>query len=66
MASSTLALLGDLSAVVFSRVHATLYPTVSVDWSVGWTVGQLVGNAFVFSAFFGQFLHHCSCPIARD
>ena len=50
MASGTLALLGDLSAVVFSRVHTTLYPTVSVHWLVGWSVG----NAFVFLAFFGQ------------
>ena len=27
----------------------------SVGPSVGWSVGWLVGNAFVFSAFFGQF-----------
>ena len=34
--------------------------------SVGWSVRRSVGNAFVFLAFFGQFSHHCSCPIARD
>ena len=47
---------------VFSRVHATLYPTVSVRRLVGWSVTHLL----VFLAFFGQFLHHCPCPIARD
>ena len=34
--------------------------------SVGWSVGWLVGNAFAFLMFSGQFLHDCSCPIARD
>ena len=37
---------------VFSRVHATLYPTVSVRRLVGWLVGWSVGNAFVFSGSF--------------
>ena len=38
----------------------------SVGRLVGWSVDWSVGNAFVFSAFFGQFSHHFSCPIARD
>ena len=62
MASGTLALLGDLSAVVFSRVHVTLYPTVSVRWwvgqfvgrSVGWSVGWSVTHLF-FRRFLGSF-----------
>ena len=35
---------------VFSRVHATLYVTMSVRRLVGWSVGLSVGNAFVFYA----------------
>ena len=26
--------------MIFSRVHATLYPALSVRWSVGWLVGR--------------------------
>ena len=33
----------DLPPTFFSRVHATLYPTVSVRWLVGWLVGWFVG-----------------------
>ena len=43
------------SFCLFSRVHATLYPTVSVRRLVGWLVGPSVGNAFVFLAFSGSF-----------
>ena len=37
--------------------------------SDGWSVCQLVCPAFAFSpfsAFCERFLHHCSCPMARD
>ena len=44
-----------LSDMIFSRVHATLYVTMSVRRLVGWLVGLSVGNALFFSAFFGQF-----------
>ena len=54
--------------VACTRLYTPLCRSVGrlVGWSVGWSVRRSVGNAFVFSAFFGQFLHHCSCPIARD
>ena len=62
------------SAIIFSRVHATLYPALSVRRSVGRSVGPL----FTFSAFLrvlnslllpkcpSDLLHHCPCPPARD
>ena len=30
--------------MIFSRVHATLQPALSVGRSVGWSVGRLVGK----------------------
>ena len=43
--------------VIFSRVHATLQPALSV----GWSVGRSVGHTLLF--FMILFLWpHCSCP----
>ena len=36
--------ISTLNCVVFSRVHATLQPPLSVGWPVGWSVGRLVGR----------------------
>ena len=52
---------------IFSRVHATLQPALSVGWSVGRLVGRSVGRSACWSVtlyfffillFFGP---HCSC-----
>ena len=49
------------SSLVFSRVHATLQPALSVGRSVGWSVGRSVGHTLLF--FMILFLWpHCSCP----
>ena len=43
---------------IFSRMHATLQPALSVGRFVGWLVGRSVTLYF----FYDFFLPHCSCP----
>ena len=42
---------GSFGAYIFSRVHATLQPALSVGWSVGRSVGRLVGRSVGWSNF---------------
>ena len=47
----------ELRQSIFSRVHATLQPALSVGWSVGRSVGHIL--LFFMVVFFWP---HCPCP----
>ena len=60
MARSYFPYFGGLTSLflLFSRVHVTLYPTVSVRWSIGWSIGRSIDRSVdrsVSNAFFLRF-----------